>query len=119
MKKTLSNVEDLTEEKVDDVVNKFLKDFEEGSLEKQGWPTHISAYIVSKACLNAYTRILAIQNPNILVNCVCPGFIKTDMTCNNGLFTTVEGAKHPVRLALLPNDGPSGCFFSQHELSTF
>ncbi|KAL5792451.1 hypothetical protein ACOSP7_001045 [Xanthoceras sorbifolium] len=119
VKKALNDVEGLTEEKVDKLVNKFLKDFKEGSLKKEGWPTFFSAYIVAKASLNAYTRILAKKYPNFMINSVCPGNVKTDMTCNNGLSTVVEGAQHPVRLALLPHGGPSGCFFLQHEMSCF
>ncbi|XP_045800310.1 (+)-neomenthol dehydrogenase-like isoform X2 [Trifolium pratense] len=35
-KEILSDVENLTEEKIDEVLNKFLKDFKEGSLENKG-----------------------------------------------------------------------------------
>ncbi|KAK4848504.1 hypothetical protein QYF36_013922 [Acer negundo] len=88
----LSDVESLTEEKIDQVLNKFMKDFKEGLLEREGWPTYLSAYIVSKATLNAYTRILANKYPDFLVNSVRPGFVKTDITCNTGLHTAAEGA---------------------------
>ncbi|KAJ4726985.1 (+)-neomenthol dehydrogenase [Melia azedarach] len=118
-KRVLSDVESLTEERVDEVLNKFLKDFKEGLLEKGGWPAHLSAYIVSKAALNAYTRILAKKYPDFLVNCVCPGFVKTDITCNTGLLTAVEGAQSPVKLALLPPGGPSGFFFYRNEITCF
>ena len=33
----LGDTENLTEEKVDEVLSKFLKDFKEGSLETNGW----------------------------------------------------------------------------------
>ncbi|KAL4621858.1 hypothetical protein ACB092_06G258900 [Castanea dentata] len=55
----LTDAESLTEEKLDEVLSELLKDFKEGSLEAKGWPAYTSAYIVSKAVLNAYTRILA------------------------------------------------------------
>ncbi|GFP93031.1 (+)-neomenthol dehydrogenase, partial [Phtheirospermum japonicum] len=55
----LKDVDNLTEEKIDEVLDVFLKDFKEGSLEAKGWPKIFSAYIVSKAVMNAYTRILA------------------------------------------------------------
>lgn len=113
IRRTLDEPERLTEEKIDDLADRFLKNFEEGKLEKEGWPIYLSAYTISKAFMNAYTRILAMKYPNVLVNCVCPGFVKTDITCDNGVFSTVEGALGPVRLALLSNDGPSGCFFSR------
>lgn len=115
----LSDAENLTEEKVDGVVKAFLEDFKNGSLEAKGWPAVLAAYIVSKAVMNAYTRILAKKYPNIIVNCVCPGFVKTDINFNTGILSVEEGAESPVKLALLPNGGPSGCFFVRKEESDF
>ncbi|KAK2650370.1 hypothetical protein Ddye_017859 [Dipteronia dyeriana] len=118
-KAVLNDVENLTEEKIDELLNKFMKDFKEGSLEKEGWRTYLSAYTVSKAALNAYTRLLAKKYPDFLVNSVCPGYVKTDINCNTGFFTPSEGAQSAVRLALLPQSGPSGLFFSRNEMSCF
>ncbi|PNX56712.1 (+)-neomenthol dehydrogenase, partial [Trifolium pratense] len=42
-----------------------------------------------------------------------------DLTGNTGFSKTEEGAAHPVRLALLPNDGPSGIFYIRNEVSSF
>lgn len=118
-KEILSDVEELTEDRVDEVVTEFLKDFKEGNLETIGWPTYISAYKVSKAAMNAYTRILAKKYPNICVNSVCPGYVKTDITCNTGLLNVAEGAQLLVSLALHPNEKPSGVFISHQGLSSF
>ncbi|OVA14095.1 Short-chain dehydrogenase/reductase SDR [Macleaya cordata] len=115
----LSDVDGLTEERIDEVLNGYLKDFKEDLLETKGWPANLSAYTLSKAVLNAYTRILAKKFPTFRVNCVCPGYVKTDITYNTGVLTVEEGAKSPVRLALLPDDGPSGLFFSRAEVSDF
>lgn len=120
----LNDERNLTEEKVDDLLNQLLKDFKEEekgccSLEDKGWPPTFSAYTVSKAAVNAYTRILAKKYPDFKVNCVCPGFVKTDMNFNTGKLTIDEGAASAVRLALLPDDGPSGLFFDREELSSF
>ncbi|WRX08170.1 Short-chain dehydrogenase/reductase SDR - like 1, partial [Theobroma cacao] len=104
-----------TEEKLDELLSEFLKDFKEGSLESKGWPTCISAYTVSKVAMNAYTRILARRYPKFSINCVCPGFVKTDMSFNTGKLTVEEGAATPVKLALWPNGGPSGLFFMEAE----
>ena len=117
-KEVLGNAESLTEERVDEVLNEHLKDFKEGSLETKGWPRYSSAYIISKAAMNAYTRIVAKKFPSFQVNCVCPGYVKTDINYN-GYLTTDEGAKSVVKLALLPNDGPSGLFFFRNEVTTF
>ncbi|KAL0397872.1 UNVERIFIED_CONTAM: (+)-neomenthol dehydrogenase [Sesamum calycinum] len=65
-KGVLNDAENLTEERIDQVLNEFLKDFKEGSLEAKE-----------------------------------------------------EGAESPVRLALLPDDGPSGQFFVRKEVSSF
>ncbi|KAK4849537.1 hypothetical protein QYF36_025899 [Acer negundo] len=80
IRQALDDVESLTEERIDKLSDKYLQDFEEGSLEKEGWSSYLSAYTVSKAILNAYTRILARKYTDFLVNCVCPGFAKTDIT---------------------------------------
>jgi len=118
-RKELEDVDGLTEEKVDKVVEGFLADAKENLIQVKGWPTNYSAYIVSKAALNAYTRILAKKYPNIAINAVNPGFIKSDFNYNNGVLTVEEGAKGPVMLALMPEGGPSGLFFNKTEVSTF
>ncbi|XP_042979082.1 (+)-neomenthol dehydrogenase-like isoform X2 [Carya illinoinensis] len=115
----LRDAENLTEEKVDEVLKVFLKDFKEGSLTAKGWPTFLSAYSVSKAAMNAYTRILAKKYPSFCINCVCPGSVKTDINGNTGILSTEEGASSPVMLALMRNGSPSGLFFVQKELSSF
>ncbi|EEF51152.1 conserved hypothetical protein [Ricinus communis] len=45
--------------------------------------------------------------------------VKTELTGNNGNLTPEEGARAPVRLALLPDDGPSGLYFDNVEASSF
>ncbi|KAF3641352.1 (+)-neomenthol dehydrogenase [Capsicum annuum] len=111
----LSDANTLTEEKVDQVVDEFLKDFTEKSTESKGWPSYLTAYKVSKASLIAYTRVLATKYPNFRINSVCPGYCKTDVNVNTGYLTAGEGAESLVKLALLPNDGPSGLFFYRKE----
>lgn len=118
-KGVLGDVENLAEERLSEVLNQFLKNFKEGLLEATGWPTLFSAYRVSKAALNAYTRLVAKKYPNICINCVCPGFVKTDINCNSGILTVEEGAESPVTLALLPDGGPSGLFFIRKQVSDF
>ncbi|KAL6322667.1 hypothetical protein AAG906_015353 [Vitis piasezkii] len=118
-KAVLSDAENLTEERVDEVLNQFLKDFKEGLLEAKNWSAFYAAYTVSKAALNAYTRILATKYPAFCINCVCPGYVKTDINLNTGISTVEEGAEGPVKLALLPDGGPSGHFFSRKEVTEF
>ncbi|KAI3444586.1 hypothetical protein Pfo_001251 [Paulownia fortunei] len=118
-KGVLNDAENLTEERIHEVLNMFLKDFKEGSLEAKGWPQYFCSYILSKAAMNAYTRLLAKNYPGFRINSVCPGYVKTDINYNTGVFTVEEGAESPVRLALLPDDGPSGLFFFRKEVSSF
>lgn len=115
----LTDAESLTEEKLDEVLSEFLKDFKEGSLEAKGWPAYTSAYIVSKAVLNAYTRILAKKYPSFCINCLCPGYVNTDINFHLGPLTADESAKRVLRLALLPSGGPSGLFFAKNEVTPF
>lgn len=109
--KTLSDEKGLTTEKVDEVVNEFLICFKEGLLKEKGWPIDLAAYKMSKVAMNAYTRIVAQKYSSICINCICPGFANTDITCNTGPMTPEEAAKGPLGLALLPEGGPSGQFF--------
>ena len=104
---------------MDEVLSEFLKDFKEDFLETKGWPSYYSAYIVSKAAVNAYTRIVAKKYPSFHINCVCPGYIKTDFNQNTGFLTIDESAESVVKSVLLPNDGPSGLFFYRNKVSTF
>ncbi|XP_047314939.1 (+)-neomenthol dehydrogenase-like isoform X1 [Impatiens glandulifera] len=119
-KGVLNDVDNLTEERIDEVVKVFLNDFKDGTnLETKCWPKILSSYIVSKVALNAYTRVIAKKFLGILVNCACPGYVKTDINENTGLLSVEEGAENLVRVALLPDDGPSGAFFQQAKLSSF
>jgi NAD(P)-dependent dehydrogenase (short-subunit alcohol dehydrogenase family) len=82
-----------------------------GIAEMGGWSP---GYRVSKAALNATTRILAteLKDAGFLVNSACPGFVNTDMGGPMGATKPVEdGAAGIVWLATLPDDGPSGGFF--------
>jgi (+)-neomenthol dehydrogenase len=118
-KGVLGDVESLTEERVDEVVNEFLEDFKDGKVKAKGWPSEIAAYKVSKSSLNAYTRVIAKKYPSLKINCLCPGYAKTDITGHTGFFTAAEAAENCVKLALLDSDGPSGLYFYQKEVTTF
>ncbi|KAK9094648.1 hypothetical protein Scep_026117 [Stephania cephalantha] len=116
----LDNIDEDTEQKLNELLNEFLEDYKEGSPEAKGWPHRsLGAYMLSKAAMNSYTRFLAKKFPSICINCVCPGYVKTDINFNTGLLTVEEGAESLVRLALLPDDGPTGLFFRNKEVSVF
>ena len=71
------------------------------------------AYAVSKAALNAVTLLLAdaVGRANILVNSVCPVWVRTDMGGPHAPRTVEAGASTIVWLATLPDGGPTGGFF--------
>ena len=115
----LGDIENLTEEKVEAILRKFLKDMKENALEANGWQMMLPSYSISKATLNAYTRILAKKYPKMYINCVHPGYVNTDINWHTGPLHVEEGARGPVMLALLPDGGPTGRYFDQTRLAEF
>jgi NAD(P)-dependent dehydrogenase (short-subunit alcohol dehydrogenase family) len=74
-------------------------------------------YRVSKAGLNALTRILANEEREhgILVNSMCPGWVRTDMGGPSAMRSVEEGADTGIWLATLPDGGPTGGFYRDRE----
>lgn len=115
-------MEALSEERVDAVVAAFARDLDAGAAvaAARGWPAGaMAAYTVSKAALNDYSRVLARRHPALRVNCVHPGFVRTDMTVNFGLVPPEEGAARVVAVALLPAGGPTGAYFQDGKQPPF
>ena len=53
----------------------------------------------SQACINVYTRQLAKQYPNIVINSCTPGWIATDLTAGMGASNPPEkGTFAPIKL---------------------
>jgi NAD(P)-dependent dehydrogenase (short-subunit alcohol dehydrogenase family) len=89
-----------------------------GSLTRQATPGAemgpiSAAYAPSKTFLNAVTVQYAkeLHDTNILINAACPGFCATDLNGFRGVRTPEQGAATAIRLATLPDDGPTGGFF--------
>ena len=72
-----------------------------------------ASYRISKTALNSMSVILAseLTGSNILVNTMCPGWVRTDMGGKNATRSVERGADTAIWLATLPDNGPSGKFF--------
>jgi NAD(P)-dependent dehydrogenase (short-subunit alcohol dehydrogenase family) len=83
----------------------------QGQLSEMGAGT--PAYRMSKTALNALTRILSAEfgASNILVNSMCPGWVRTGMGGEGAPRTPEQGADTALWLATLPDGGPTGGFF--------
>jgi NAD(P)-dependent dehydrogenase (short-subunit alcohol dehydrogenase family) len=89
----------------------FVEDVRAGVYADKGWPG--SAYRVSKLGLNALTRLLAeeLKPRHLLVNAVCPGWVRTQMGGVHAARSVERGADILVWAATLPPGGPTGCCF--------
>jgi NAD(P)-dependent dehydrogenase (short-subunit alcohol dehydrogenase family) len=83
----------------------------QGQLTEMGVGT--PAYRVSKTALNALTRTTAadLHGTGILVNAMCPGWVRTDMGGSGAPRSVEQGADTALWLATLPEKGPSGGYF--------
>lgn len=73
--------------------------------------TYAPAYSISKAALHAITVMLAAALPTARINCVDPGWVRTDMGGDSAPRDVTKGAETIVWLATLLSTGPSGGFF--------
>jgi NAD(P)-dependent dehydrogenase (short-subunit alcohol dehydrogenase family) len=82
-----------------------------GQLQSMGAGT--PAYRISKTALNALTATLAaeVRGKGVLVNALCPGWVRTRMGGSQAARSVAQGADTAVWLATLPQRGPSGGFF--------
>jgi NAD(P)-dependent dehydrogenase (short-subunit alcohol dehydrogenase family) len=88
-----------------------------GSMTRQADPDIdvgpvMAAYAPSKAFLNGVTVQYARQfaGTSILINAMSPGLVASDFTDFLGPRTPEQGAATAIRLATLPDGGPSGAF---------
>ncbi|XP_051147887.1 uncharacterized protein LOC127263014 isoform X2 [Andrographis paniculata] len=119
----LENDAQLSEELIDEMVNAFLDQVNDGTWEDGGWPPVSTDYSLSKLAVNTYTRLMAREfsdrpeGEKIYINCYCPGWVRTAMTGWKGNVTPEEGADTAVWLALLPDQSITGKFFyERHEI---
>ena len=84
--------------------------------QSRHWSGRYAAYRSSKTALNAVTVFYArgLAGNGIKVNALAPGLRRTDLNATAAASDgdPAEAAAAAVRLALLPDDGPTGEFFS-------
>jgi len=89
----------LTEEGLSQLMKDFVSDISsERATDK--WPK--TCYGMSKLGVIAYTRVLARERPDLVVNAVCPGWCATDMSSHSGPRSAEKGAETPLMLAIDP-----------------
>jgi NAD(P)-dependent dehydrogenase (short-subunit alcohol dehydrogenase family) len=83
-----------------------------GAGQLAGMTDYAPPYSLSKAALNALTRLLAHpgRGRNVLVNAVDPGWVRTEMGGPAAPRSVEQGADTIVWCATLPDGGPTGCF---------
>ena len=88
-----------------------------GSGQMTDMASDTPAYRLSKAALNALTLMVAdsVHGSGVLVNAVCPGWVRTDMGGPHAPRSVEHGADTIVWLATLPDNGPTGGFFRDRQ----
>jgi NAD(P)-dependent dehydrogenase (short-subunit alcohol dehydrogenase family) len=82
-----------------------------GGQLSDGMETWAPAYCLSKTALNAVTCLFAAALPDVSVNSVCPGWVRTDMGGANATRSVEEGADTIVWLATDADKKLTGKFF--------
>jgi carbonyl reductase 1 len=113
-RRTLSSP-NLNVDELSSLMQAFISAAAQDRVTKEGWRTN--AYAVSKAGVNALTRIWArdLESRGIMVNACSPGWVRTDMGGPNATLDVSEGAETPVWLATEPEEeiGASGGYYSE------
>lgn len=78
-------------------------------------------YQISKLGLNSLTYAVAksVMPYNILVNSVCPGWVKTNMGGKHAVRSVAQAADGIIWAATLPDGGPNGKFFRDRQALDF
>jgi len=91
---------DLQLAQLETMMRSFVVDVESGCHASKGWPN--TCYGLSKLGLIALTKLLARDEPTIMINCMDPGYCATDQNANQGTTSAEHGARTAAWLALRP-----------------
>ncbi|KAL8814909.1 MAG: hypothetical protein Q9223_005912 [Gallowayella weberi] len=67
----------MTLQDLEQMMNEYQEAANNGTESRNGWKSQ--AYGVTKAAENAMTAVLARENPGLIINACCPGWVDTDM----------------------------------------
>ncbi|GIL48656.1 hypothetical protein Vafri_5128 [Volvox africanus] len=101
-------------EDLEAMAGEFVDAIRSGSHSAAGWPN--SMYGTSKLLLSLWTAQLAeqLRDKNVMVNAMCPGWCRTDMSSQSGTKSAAEGADTAVWLALRsPGELITGGFWGE------
>eukprot|EP00571_Detonula_confervacea_P008092 CAMPEP_0172319024 /NCGR_PEP_ID=MMETSP1058-20130122/36569_1 /TAXON_ID=83371 /ORGANISM="Detonula confervacea, Strain CCMP 353" /LENGTH=318 /DNA_ID=CAMNT_0013033967 /DNA_START=111 /DNA_END=1067 /DNA_ORIENTATION=- len=96
----------LTVPQLSKMMEEFVSNVEDGTHTEKGWPN--TCYGVSKVGVIALTRILARENPEMMINSVDPGYCRTDQNDNQGTVDPSKGSYTPYLLSLMEVDEEEG-----------
>jgi carbonyl reductase 1 len=101
----------LSRAEIEHVADEFLNAVTRGDPGAAGFPSN--AYSVSKALMNAFTRVFArdLVGTGQRINAVCPGWVKTRMGGSSAPRGLEQGASGIVWAATLNPGDPNGGFF--------
>ncbi|VVD01737.1 carbonyl reductase [NADPH] 3-like [Leptidea sinapis] len=106
--------DNLSVEEILQFVDDFLQGAKSGKNTFMSFAGHYGDYKVSKVAMSALTFVQQREflklGRDISVNCVHPGFVKTDMTKGMGDFSPERGARAPLYLALEAPQSLKGTF---------
>ncbi len=64
-------------------------------------------------------ELAASDREDILVNCCCPGWVRTDMAGDRASLSPDQGAVTPVLCALLPAGSPTGKYWTNQKIASW
>ena len=109
---------DLTEEEVTGKMEEFVESCRRGTCKEDGFVEQ--PYGMSKVGMSALTFVWARElegRSDVIINAVCPGWVRTDLGGEKASRTPDQGAEAPVYLATLPAgvQSPKGEFVSSEK----